>query len=149
MPYISTIEDLKGLIPEEFLVQALDDNGDGAEDTGLLAAIVADAEREIHGYCRQRYVTPFSAPVPDLIVDAAKILTAYRLYVRRGRGGEANPLRDDASRIRRKLQAVAEGDEQLTADQVPQNSPAVVIEEESRIHTADAVDAGANRNNMI
>jgi phage gp36-like protein len=149
MSYLSTSADLKGLIPEDFLIQALDDNSDGAEDTGLFAIILDDAEREIHGYCRQRYVTPIAAPIPDLIVEAAKILTAYRLYVRRGRGGEANPLRDDASRIRKKLQAIAEGKEQLTADQVPQKAPVSLISEESRIFSDDADEAGETRSNMI
>lgn len=136
MYYLASSADLKVLIPDDFLIQALDDNSDGAEDTGLFAAVVDEAEREIHGYCRQRYATPFAAPVPDLIVDAVKILTGLRLYLRRGRAGDDNPFTAEAARIRKKLQAIAEGNENLTADMLQQQNPVGEISETSRIHSS-------------
>ena len=109
MSYLSAYTDLKGLIPLDFVVQALDDDNDGAADAGLFDAVLADAEREINGFCDQRYAIPFTDPLPDLIIDAAKILVGLRLYIRRGRSGDANPLTAEAKRIRAKLQAIADG----------------------------------------
>jgi phage gp36-like protein len=142
MGYLSAYADLKGLIPLDFVVQALDDDGDGEADSGLFDSILEDTEREINGFCAQRYATPFSDPVPDLILDAAKILVGLRLYIRRGRSGDANPLTAEAKRIRTKLQAVADGTEPLEADRKPANAQAVAITEDSRIFSSEG-------NNMV
>ena len=142
MSYLSAYTDLKGMIPLDFVVQALDDDNDGEVDPGLFESVLDDAEREINGFCDQRYAVPFSAPIPDLIVDAAKILVGLRLYIRRGRSGDANPLTAEAKRVRAKLQAIANGTEPLQAARKPANAQAVAITEDSRIYSTEG-------NNMV
>jgi phage gp36-like protein len=108
----STRADLEAIIPPQFIVQALDDNGDGTEDDGLFAIIAASADAQIDGYLSGRYATPFS-PVPPLVRECAKVFIAESLYQRRGYNSEANPYTARANQLRKQLESIGNGNGSL------------------------------------
>ncbi|MBU4460298.1 MAG: DUF1320 domain-containing protein, partial [Verrucomicrobia bacterium] len=78
MPYV-TKADLEGLIPPQFITEALDDDGDGVEDAGLWDKVAAQAGEAVDALLGQRFEVPFAAPVPPLVSQAAKIFAASAL----------------------------------------------------------------------
>lgn len=118
MPYIS-LTDLTGLIPGKFLIEALDDNGDGLADPDVVTQVIADAslvvDKTIGG--------PFPMPFPAKVVNAAKFLAVEQLYKRRGRE-EANPFKKDADAARQELADIAAG-KVLLAPKITPGRPSV------------------------
>lgn len=102
-PYL-TMADLTGLIPGKFLIEALDDDGDGAADSAVLAQVIADASSLVDGIVGG----PFSNPLPAKVVNAAKYFAVEVLYKRRGKE-ESNPYKKDADAARSDLADVANG----------------------------------------
>lgn len=105
---------LEAELPRQFLRDALDDDGDGAEDPGLLDRILANAAVEIDGILGQRYAVPFPAPAPAVVAHAAKAIVLDSLHRRRGYTGDQNPWEGPASHARNKLGKIARGEEPLT-----------------------------------
>lgn len=81
MPYC-TLADLKLQVPEEDLAQLTDDAAGASVSTPVLARAIADADAEIEGYLRARYVVPM-APVPEIVRRVSVDLTIFNLYSRR------------------------------------------------------------------
>ena len=50
--------DLQAVIPDQFLTQALDDNGDGAPDMPVFEAVRTAAQNAIDGRLGLRFVIP-------------------------------------------------------------------------------------------
>src|SRR4051812_25432138 len=91
--------DLVGLLPAATIVQALDDDGDGAADVGIFASVADTVSRDIDGRLGQRYATPFPYPYPAVVTNAARVLAMEALYTRRGKTGDANPFAKQADAI--------------------------------------------------
>ncbi|MEM8954352.1 MAG: phage protein Gp36 family protein [Verrucomicrobiota bacterium] len=109
--------DIEGRIPPDFLLQALDDNSDGAADTGVWDRVAEDACQAVDARLAQRYETPFSTTDPPTIVKAAAEVFALEiLYLRRGVAATENPWTSQAETWRKKLDAIAMGHEPLTPD---------------------------------
>lgn len=103
-----TLEELTGEMPMTDIEAALNDGGasDPADVEAALHQSVAD---EIHGYLAPRYSYPFPEPVQPTVKSAARVLTLFRLYKRRGLSGDANPMKDEAADMRKHLAAIGSG----------------------------------------
>ena len=108
-----TRADLEAVIPPQFITQALDDNGDGTEDEGLFDTICDAIDATIDGYLSGRFATPFSAPVPPLVRDAARVFVSESLYQRRGYASDANPYTARANQLRKQLENIGNGNGSL------------------------------------
>ncbi len=111
MPYLM-LSDLSGMIPGQFLIEALDDDGDGAADSAVVDQVLADAGAEVDGKVGGRYKTPFTMPYPAKVVLAAKFFAIRALYTRRGKA-DANPYKKQADDMDTELAAIAKGDAPL------------------------------------
>jgi len=99
--------ELKGLMPLHKIVEALDDNGDGAADAGAWTEVLAAVEERI-GDC-------FGGSVPDELADsvgyARKIFAMEILFDRRNISGDKNPYTKRAEDQEKRLRALAGGAE--------------------------------------
>lgn len=133
MPYLM-LSQLSAVLPPQFLVQALDDDGDGNADPGVWESVVAAVSTEIDGNLGSRFATPFANPIPAVVADAALKLAAEALYLRRGFGSEEkpNPWAARAKEARARLAAIAAGDQPLTPDLGRQKPSASAITERAK-----------------
>lgn len=135
MPEYVLIGDLEGELPPQFLVQALDDNGDGVADAGVWTKVLAAVSSEIDGLLGQRFSVPFQNPLPAVVVHSARTLALATLYRRRGIEDKANPFAKAAESVRQKLAAIGSGKEPLTPE-ITQAGPAVsIIGEPSKLQS--------------
>ncbi|MDA3873225.1 MAG: DUF1320 family protein [Kiritimatiellae bacterium] len=132
----TTEAQLTPLLPPQFLVEALDDDRDGAADANLLDAIIDAAGVEIDAALGQRYPVPFSAPFPALVSHSAKVLVLNTLYMRRGVSEKNNPWHAQAEAVRKHLKAVGKGDAPLTPETKKTRPPVSIITEPSRMHSS-------------
>lgn len=84
------------------ITQLIDRDNSGAEDTGVFAAVEADAAAVIDGYLRTVYTLPFTTTPPQVVEIAGEIVR-YKLWgarapeeVRRRYEDAINRLRDIA-----------------------------------------------------
>ena len=111
MPDYVLMSEMNGLIPAAFLVQALDDDQDGAADLTAWQDVLTQVHKQIDGPLSVRFTTPFSNPLPPVVVEAAPVFAAELLYKRRGFGAEeTNPWITQANKLRTKLEAIAKGE---------------------------------------
>ena len=108
--------DITGMIPAEFILQALDDNGDGVEDTGLWDTLAANACDEADAICSSMFTVPFVAPVPVLIAQTAQSIMAASLYRRRGIEDQKNPYAKEAAEKCAKLTRIIQKKEPVPKD---------------------------------
>jgi len=129
MAYL-TKADLDGLIPPQFLLEALDDDQDGVEDVGLWDKIAQQAADAVDALLGQRYTVPFTAPLPPLVAQAARVFAASALYRRRGYTDDRNPWGKEAERLSVKLSRIGQGLEPLTpgADRA-EDSVSIIVEQ--------------------
>lgn len=130
MPYV-TLSQMKAALPPQITSQLLDDRGSGAADALAWAQVVAAVTQEIDGKLGQRYPLPLD-PVPDLVGNYAFVLTAELLFQRRNFYDKANPWTERAKGVRHALQAIADGDQPLTATAPAASKPARVISEPAK-----------------
>lgn len=99
--------DLSGEIPLAEIVNALDDNNDGAADEAAWASVQASAA--------ERIADAFGGTVPAEHARAAdyalRIFLCEILIRRRGMSGERNPFTAQASALEKRLRALATGAE--------------------------------------
>jgi phage gp36-like protein len=119
---------LETIIPPAFLVEALDDDGDGVEDTGLYSALAAEAEAAVDEFLSRRYAVPMD-PAPAMVANAAKIFAAEMLHQRRGQYGDKNPFTARANAHRTTLEMIATGDITFGPATAPAKSPISIITE--------------------
>lgn len=98
-----TLDSLRALLPAQHILEALDDDNDGAEDDGVWDTIAAAAQEGVDGLLSGRFAVPFSAPVPALVLQAAKIFAAEIIYQRRGVEADKNPWTSQAKALRLRL----------------------------------------------
>lgn len=126
MPYLAST-DLHGLLPPAFVAEALDDDRDGSADSGVWDAVEEDAAGQIDSRLGGRYSVPFTAPLPAVVVEAAKVFACELLYQRRGMSGEANPWTARANAMRKRLEAIGDGSQPLTPTTTKVRPPVSVI----------------------
>ncbi|WP_043586351.1 phage protein Gp36 family protein [Geminisphaera colitermitum] len=128
-----TLAEMNGLIPAQFLVQALDDNNDGIADSTAWTDVLGAVQREIDGIVGIRYAVPFRNPIPAIITHAAQIFAAEMLYNRRGFSGEErNPWTSQAKQIRARLESVAQGKLPLTPDTKREKPSVSIVGEQAK-----------------
>ncbi|WP_448579263.1 phage protein Gp36 family protein [Thermosphaera sp.] len=133
MVYVSQ-SDLDGLIPPQFLAEALDDNQDNHEDAGLWDKIAAQASGAVDALLGQRYRVPFTPPFPSLVTQAARVFAAYALYRRRGYTDDRNPFAKECERLSTKLSRIGQGLEPLTPEADRANASVSVIAEGAKTY---------------
>ena len=115
-PYIA-MGDIQGMIPLKFLIEGLDDNGDGEADGAAIDAVFTQASQAVDGLLEGRFTTPFTNPIPKIVIEATKIFAAELIYQRRGTKAEENPFTKQANQYRDpkdgKLGKIARGEEPL------------------------------------
>lgn len=112
--------DLFSKISEKQLIQITDDTHLGIVDTGVVAAVISEAESEIDGFLAVRYATPIAAPVPQLVKTFAVDISIYKLYSRRQRVPES--VKDAYNAAMRKLEQISKGIITLGVDPAPAES---------------------------
>jgi hypothetical protein len=112
--YFTRLEATNG-IPDEILIPALDDDGDGQEDDGRYAALAGEAFSKVDGLLAGRYATPFVDPVPAKVKQAALAFFRQAVYFRRR--VDPNPYSKPAAAAEEELRAIAGGQGQLDAAQ--------------------------------
>lgn len=113
-----TKESVAGSIPPAFLLEALDDDGDGIEDSGLYEVIAENASNEVDAYLGSRVAVPMATPAP-LAVQASRVFCLETIYQRRGyseKSDPPNPWFAQAKALRTRLGRIASGEEPLEAD---------------------------------
>ena len=108
-----TMADLTGMIPGPFLIQALDDDSDGAADPAAWNSVAKDASDAVDGVLGGRFTVPFSNPLPAVVIAAAKLFAAEQIYARRGKSAQENPFTKQATEMRAKLEEIAKGEQAL------------------------------------
>ncbi len=128
MAYV-TRDDMLGVVPDDLLTTALDDQNFGMETDGAWDQVEAAAARRVDGILGSRYPTPFRAPLKPVVIQAAVTFVAELLYIRRGY--ETNPFKDAASSMEKRLQRIADGKADLEANETGSGSddPVAITEE--------------------
>lgn len=137
-PYI-LIGDLEGLVPGDFLIQALDDDNDGVADPAVINLVLKQASEGVDAILEGKFTVPLENPLPAKVIDAARIFAAEILHQRRGKTPELNPFTGQAKQKRELLMKVAAGELQLSpVVEKAKASGAVIIT--GRARTASATD---------
>lgn len=126
----TTQEKVETLIPPQYLVDALDDDRDGAADEGLLDTIIEAASNEVDGFLAGRFTIPFEDPAPAAVAEAALVFVCERLYARRLVPDEKNPFTARANAWRERLQKMGDGTLPLDASLTRPNTPGASIVED-------------------
>lgn len=125
-------------IPPAKLVEALDDNADGTEDTGMFDALVTGAATEVDGILGQSFSVPFaSGEEPAVVKQAALLFVCEKVYRRRGLYGVANPFTAQAKDMRAKLDRIARKEEPLTPAVQSEKPSVSLITEDSRVYSGN------------
>jgi len=115
------------------LNDALDDDGDGQVEAGLLDRLIASASGAVDGFLQGRYIVPLN-PVPSLAVEATLIFTIEKIYNRRKQApDEKNPYAERATEMRRRLKKISDREESLDATERPAFAPGAVFTQESSL----------------
>ena len=134
MSYVKQI-DLKGKISDDLMLQALDDNNDGVADDGVWDSIASDVDKAINGPLEGRYTVPLALPYPAVVSEAAVIFACEAVYMRRGLAGkDQNPWVSRADSLRKRLEAIGNGDQPLTVNVAPAKSGGALISEPARTY---------------
>jgi len=125
MPY-TTQNEIQTAIPANFLNDALDDDGDGNADAGLLDIIIAKASQAVDSFLAGIFTTPFPDPAPAKVREAAFVFTCELIYKRRP-AGEKNPWTSQANALREELTKIGKREQPFDAGQVKAVVPGAVI----------------------
>ena len=100
--------DIEERLDPKHLVELADDDGDGAADSTVVNAAIADADGLIDSYLKARYDVPFAAP-PALVKKLSADLAAEALFARRREA--ASPVHQERAKDARSLlEALAKGE---------------------------------------
>ena len=102
-PVYTTLAQVTAKLPNDFIVQALDDDKDGLLDEDVWAAVAADAADQVDDRLGQRYSVPFDPANLSAKVRASSLMFVLEtLYLRRGFGTEeTNPFLHSARAARK------------------------------------------------
>lgn len=109
------------------LNNALDDDGDGQVEKGLLDRLIVSASNQVDGFLQGRYVTPI-ASAPAIVIEASLVFSIEKIYNRRKQSTEEkNPYEERATEMRKRLKRIADREESLDAQEVEAFEPGAVI----------------------
>lgn len=128
MAYTSQAE-IETLIPGPHLVDALDDDRDGAADAGLLATILTQASNAVDSYLAGIYTVPFVDPIPPVCKESGCVFACEMVYARRGVPADENPFTKRANFWRDRLEKIGKGEIPLDAGQVRLVTPGAAVTE--------------------
>lgn len=140
MPYITSSQ-IYAEIPQPKVNDALDDDGDGRPDAGILDQIIADAGNEVDGYLQARYPVPFN-PAPAIVVQATLIFACEKIYGRREVVNQKNPYTERAAIFRGKvgqpgtLTKIANRELPLDSSELESVVPGAIIAEEAPLNAS-------------
>lgn len=132
-----TEEEFKGQLPARFVTAALDDDNDGSADSGVLSAIVTDAENWIDGYLEAAGIEkPVTASLHPRLKHSALKYALYTLYDRRGMSEQAERIyKEWIGPAMKWLEALSTRKENLTPAQGAANASSTsIITETSKLH---------------
>jgi phage gp36-like protein len=109
----TTEASLRSVIPGPHLAAALDDDGDGQPDAGLLEQVLAEASRAVDAALGAAYAVPLN-PTPAAAAAAALVFAAELIHDRHP-SPNPNPFRVRADQWREFLLGVAQGKHGLDA----------------------------------
>jgi phage gp36-like protein len=141
MPYI-TCQQIYGQIPQPKVNDALDDDSDGVADKGSLEQIISDAGAAVDGFLSGRYRTPFGAPYPAIVVQAALAFACEAIARRREATENQNPFTPRANIYRGTpsapglLMKIANRELPLDVSEVEAITPGAVIHEEAPVNAS-------------
>ena len=130
-----TLKKMIAIVPQEYIAQAMDDDGEGGADAGVWDEIAEAVADEVEGPLGLRYSVPFDVPFPKIVRQAARIFCAEILYLRRGISGEDNPWSVRATSMRRKLNKIGSGDDPLGPDYDKETPSGSIISEPSKTYS--------------
>jgi phage gp36-like protein len=113
MGYVTQAQ-IETAIPGPRLRDALDDDGDGQADEGLLDAIIASVDGAVDAYLAGLYDVPFATP-PAPVIEASLVFACERIYDRRPGAEDRNPWRSRADWWRERLERIGKGEIPLDA----------------------------------
>jgi phage gp36-like protein len=132
-PNIYATEDmLAGRIPSVTLTEALDDNGDGMADDGVLAMILSNASRAVDGYLSGLYTVPFDSPTA-VVKQATLSFVLEALYIRR----QQEPpkiIAEEAKFYRERLQRIGNRELPLDAATAKAFTPGAAIVSDMKVN---------------
>lgn len=134
MAYVEQ-SDLVGMLDDEDLLKALDDDGDLEPDAAVWAGIVALVGDAIDGRIGGRYSVPLSGTLPAAIRLAARVFAAEALYARRGMTDAANPWKTQGDEMRARLERIGKGEEPLSVESEPAAEPVVALTEAAKTYS--------------
>jgi hypothetical protein len=120
------------LVPALVLNDALDDNGDGAEDAGLFDSLAQTQSLIVDGFLSGLFPTPFANP-PAKAQIATLFFVLEALYQRRGTPLEKNPFSAQATWWRVHLQRVGNRELPFDAGTPKAYAPGAITEELSAL----------------
>ena len=138
MPYVE-LASIQARIPQPFLVQALDDDQDGAIDAGLWELIAGQTGDAIDARLGQRFAVPLAADhaAMPLAREAALVIACELIYARRV-APDQNPWTKKAEAVLTKLDKIGAGEEALTPTATRARPSGSVIAEPSRTYSERA-----------
>lgn len=108
---------LPNMMPSRYLIDGLDEDGDGQADPAVWARVAREVKAEIDTALEKRCAVPFGIPLPAIVVNFAPILAVEKVYAfclqRRGTPGMVNPWAATATIARARLQEIALGNAPL------------------------------------
>ena len=131
-------DDLTGLIPESFAIEALDDNEDGVAE--MWEPVREAAEDAVDAYLEGRYPVPVTGAVPNLVKRAAILFAAAQCYERRNAAERFAHKRELGSRAK-SLEQIRDGKTQLTPGKRSASARGSVIQRPSRVYNGGGLNA--------
>lgn len=137
-----TLEEIKSLIPERQLVRLTVDEPleDSAIDEEIFKQCAEFSDSLIDGYVRAKYSLPLKY-VPEFLVQIAKDITAYRLYLRRPQEIPEH-IKENYKTALDLLKSIKKGDILLESPsempddaQIPKPAPTFMVKSSPRIFT--------------
>ena len=108
-----TVSDIESRLSPHHLIELADDDNDGAADSPVVEAAIADADSLIDAHLRARYVLPFD-PAPALLRKISADLAVDTLFARRRES--ASPRHAERAQAARDLLAAISRGELLLAE---------------------------------
>jgi len=130
-----TLADLEAIIPSDFLLLAMDDDGDGIIDQGVFDAIHGMAQGRILGFLEQAGIPAIPDPAPTRLRHFAQRYAEMMLYRRRGQFERARDIQESFLAGEEKwLGRIATGQESLlpAADPAASDSISGAIVEDAK-----------------
>lgn len=129
-----TLADLNALIPERWVLEALDDDGSG--DAEAFADVQAAAVKAVNAPLSIRYATPVEGT--EFICRTALLIAAEACYKRRQMGDQF-PYDEELKDARKLLVEMAKGGLTPTPDTKPKNATGGFVGEPSKLSPRNSV----------